>query len=71
MQSQNIQCLCYSRLLGDLHICRDIFTLNLLPVCSKEVAKASIEEIADTVEDLVLDEEEEYLSEGACIGVYV
>ena len=43
---------------------------NRLPVCSKEVAEASIEEIADTVEDLVLDGEEEYLSEGACIGVY-
>ena len=70
MQSQNIQCLCYYRLLGDLHICRDIFQFNRLPVCSKEVTEASIEEIADTVQDLVLDGEEEYFNEGACAGVY-
>ena len=31
---------------------------NRLPVCSKKVAEASIEEIADTVEDLGLDDED-------------
>ena len=43
---------------------------NRLPLCSKEVAEASIEEIADTVEDLGLDGEDQYLSEPACIDVY-
>ena len=43
---------------------------NRLPVCSGEVAEASIEEIADTVEALVLDGEDQYLSEPACIDVY-
>ena len=39
-------------------------------MCSKEVADASIEEIADTVEDLVLDGEDQYLSETPCINIY-
>ena len=55
LHNPKIQYLSYYRLLGDLHICRDIFKFNRLPVCSKEVAEATIEEIAETVEDLVLD----------------
>jgi hypothetical protein len=39
-------------------------------VCSKEVTEASLEEIADTVQELVLDVEEEYFNEGACAGFY-
>lgn len=47
------------RLLGDLHICRDIFLFHKLPVCGKEVVEVNIDEIDVSVQDLVLNCDDE------------
>eukprot|EP00092_Neocalanus_flemingeri_P034634 GFUD01037675.1.p1 GENE.GFUD01037675.1~~GFUD01037675.1.p1 ORF type:complete len:484 (-),score=111.17 GFUD01037675.1:15-1466(-) len=42
------------KLLGDLHICRDIIMFKRLPFSTKELSEASVDEIELTIEDLIL-----------------